>query len=153
NYGHPTTEMSSRMQSGTYDGVSASGDASNRLIASGLVSPINTNLISDFGDISPKRQSPPHNTINGVHYGVSYQWGANILMYNKTVVSPAPDSWSVIFDGISYKGTSAAYDTPISFADAALYLKSAQPTLKITDPSELPQPQFDAAVNLLKKQH
>src|SRR5882757_8096480 len=125
------------MQSGNYDGVSASGDASNRLIASGLVSPINPALISDFADITPQLQSPPHNTINGV----SYQWGANILMYNTTVVSPAPDSWGVIFDGTSYKGKVDAYDSPIYIADAALYLKSAQPDLKITDPYELTQPQ------------
>ena len=152
-YGQTSDEMYKLMQSGNYDGVSASGDASNRLIASGLVSPINTSLISDFGDISPQLQSPPHNTIDGVHYGVSYQWGANVLMYNKTVVSPAPDSWGVIFDGTSYKGKVDAYDSPIYIADAALYLKSAQPDLKITDPYELTQPQFDAAVNLLKKQH
>jgi putative spermidine/putrescine transport system substrate-binding protein len=152
-YGQTSDEMYKLMQSGNYDGVSASGDASNRLIASGLVAPINPNLISDFGDITPQLQSPPHNTINGVHYGVSYQWGANILMYNKTVVSPAPDSWAVIFDGTSYKGKVDAYDSPIYIADAALYLKSAQPDLKITDPYELTQPQFDAAVSLLKKQH
>jgi putative spermidine/putrescine transport system substrate-binding protein len=41
-YGQTSDEMYKLMQSGNYDGVSASGDASNRLIASGLVSPINT---------------------------------------------------------------------------------------------------------------
>ena len=51
-------------------------------------------------------------------------------MYNKTVVSPAPDSWGVIFDGTSYKGKVDAYDSPIYIADAALYLKSAQPDLE-----------------------
>jgi putative spermidine/putrescine transport system substrate-binding protein len=152
-YGQTSDEMFQLMQSGNYDGVSASGDASNRLIAAGLVSPINPALITDFNDISPQLQSPPHNTINGVHYGVSYQWGANILMYNTDVVKPAPDSWSVIFDGTSNSGKVDAYDSPIYIADAAVYLKSAQPDLKITDPYELTQPQFDAAVNLLKTQH
>jgi len=152
-YGQTSSEMYQLMQSGNYDGVSASGDASNRLIAAGLVSPINPDLIPDFKDISPSLQSPPHNTIDGVHYGVSYQWGANVLMYNTDVVKPAPTSWGVIFDGTSYKGKVDAYDSAIYIADAALYLKSAQPDLKITDPYELTQPQFDAAVNLLKKQH
>jgi len=116
----------------TWHDALAAGDASNRLLAAGLVSPINPALITGCNDITPQLQSPPHNTINGVHYGVSYQWGANILMYNTGVVKPAPDSWSVIFDGTSYSGKVDAYDSPIYIADAALYLKSAQPDLKIT---------------------
>jgi putative spermidine/putrescine transport system substrate-binding protein len=152
-YGQTSDEMYTLMQSGNYDGVSASGDASNRLIASGLVAPINPALISDFNDITPELQSPPHNTVDGVHYGVSYQWGANVLMWNTDVVTPAPDSWAPIFDGTSYKGKVDAYDSAIYIADAAVYLKATQPDLKITDPYELTQSQFDAAVNLLKKQH
>ena len=73
-------------------------------------------------------------------------------MYNTKVVKPAPDSWGVIFDGTSYSGKVDAYDSPIYIADAAVYLKATQPDLKITDPYELTQDQFDAAVNLLKKQ-
>ena len=77
------------MRTGKFDGVSASGDATNRLIAAGDVVPVNVqNLIPDFKDISPPLQSPPHNTVDGVHYGVSYEWGANVLMYNKDVVKP-----------------------------------------------------------------
>ncbi|MDX6549719.1 MAG: putative spermidine/putrescine transport system substrate-binding protein, partial [Gaiellales bacterium] len=152
-YGQTSDEMFQLMQSGGYDGVSASGDASNRLIAAGLVAPINPDLITDFKDISPQLQSPPHNTVNGVHYGVSYEWGANVLMYNTSVVTTPPDSWAVIFDGTSYSGKVDAYDSPIYIADAAQYLKTAQPDLNITDPYELTQDQFDAAVNLLKTQH
>jgi putative spermidine/putrescine transport system substrate-binding protein len=152
-YGLSSDDMFNLMQSGNYDGVSASGDASNRLIAAGLVAPINTNLITDFKDISPQLQSPPHNTVNGVHYGVSYEWGANVLLYNTTVVTTPPDSWAPIFDGTSYSGKVDAYDSPIYIADAAQYLKTAQPSLNITDPYELTQDQFNAAVNLLKTQH
>ena len=151
-YGATSDDMVSKMRTGQYDGVSASGDATNRLIAAGDVAPINTALIPDFKDISPQLQSPPHNTVNGVHYGVSYEWGANVLMYNKDVVKPAPTSWGVIFDGSSYKGKVDAYDSPIYIADAAVYLKATQPDLNITDPYELSQDQFNAAVDLLKKQ-
>ncbi len=42
-------------------------------------------------------QAPPHNTVDGVHYGVPYMWGPNLLMYNTDVVSPAPTSWDVVF--------------------------------------------------------
>jgi putative spermidine/putrescine transport system substrate-binding protein len=151
-YGQTSDEMVQLMRSGNYDGVSASGDATLRLIAGEDVVPIDTALIKDFGDISEALQNPPHNTVDGLHYGVSYQWGANILMYNTDVVTPAPDSWSVIFDGTSYAGKVDAYDSPIYIADAAVYLKSAQPDLGITDPYELTRDQFDAAVELLKTQ-
>jgi putative spermidine/putrescine transport system substrate-binding protein len=152
-YAGSSDEMVTLMKSGQYDGVSASGDASNRLIAGGDVVEINTDLIPDFADISPALQSPPHNTVDGKHYGVSYDWGANVLMYNTKDVSPAPTSWDVVFDGTSYKGKVTAYDSPIYIADAALYLKSKQPDLGITDPYELTPDQLDAAVELLKKQH
>jgi putative spermidine/putrescine transport system substrate-binding protein len=152
-YGQTSDQMVTLMQSGNYDGVSASGDATLRLIAGKQVAPIDMNLIPDFKDISPKLQSPPHNTVNGVHYGVSYEWGGNVLMYNTKVVKPAPTSWGVVFDGKSYSGKVTAYDSPIYIADAALYLKSANPSLGITDPYELTQDQFNAAVNLLKQQH
>jgi putative spermidine/putrescine transport system substrate-binding protein len=151
-YAGSSDEMVTLMKSGQYDGVSASGDASNRLIAGGDVVEVNTDLIPDFQNISPALQSPPHNTIDGKHYGVSYAWGANILMYNTKEVSPAPTSWDQVFDGTSYKGKVTAYDSPIYIADAAVYLKAHQPDLGITDPYELTEDQLNAAVDLLKKQ-
>ncbi len=140
---------------GLYDGVSASGDASNRLIDAGEIAPINVNLIPDYVNISPFLQSPAHNTVNGVHYGISLGWGANFLMYNTKDFTTAPTSWASVFDptqAASVKGKVTDYAGPIYIADAALYLKSAQPSLGITDPYELTQPQFDAAVALLKAQ-
>jgi putative spermidine/putrescine transport system substrate-binding protein len=151
-------EMVTLMRQGggtVYDGVSASGDASNRLIANGDVAEINPALIPDWNDIAPFLQSPAHNTVNGKHYGVSHGWGGNSLMYRTDVVSPAPTSWNVVFDPTAskpYQGKITAYDSPIYIADAALYLMTAQPALGITDPYELTQPQFDASVALLKAQ-
>jgi putative spermidine/putrescine transport system substrate-binding protein len=141
---------------GLYDGVSASGDASNTLIARGDVAEVNVDLIPDFKDITPFLQSPAHNTVGGKHYGVSHGWGGNTLMWRTDLVSPAPTSWDVTFDPAKmepYKGKITAYGGSIYLADAALYLKAHSPDLGITDPYELTQPQFDAAVNLLKAQH
>jgi putative spermidine/putrescine transport system substrate-binding protein len=155
-YADTSDEMVTLMRQGggkDYDGVSASGDATNRLIAGGDVAEINTALIKDFKDISQKLQGPPHNTIGDKHYGVSYMWGGNVLMYDTKKVSPAPDSWAAVFDDAGkYSGRITAYDSPIYIADAALYLKSAKPDLKITDPYELTEEQLDAAVNVLKEQ-
>ena len=140
---------------GTYDGVSASGDASNRLIDRGEVAAIDTTVIPNFNDLTPFLQSPANNTVGGVHYGVSHGWGGNTLMYNTKKFTSPPTSWDAVFDPAkmaAYKGKVTAYEAAIYIADAALYLKTHQPGLGITDPYELTQPQFDAAIELLKAQ-
>jgi putative spermidine/putrescine transport system substrate-binding protein len=153
-YAGSSDEMVTLMRQGgdsQYDLVSASGDASLRLIRGGDVQPVNVNLIPDWKNFIPQLQSPPHNTVNGVHYGISLQWGPNTLLYNTQKVTPAPDSWSVIYSP-QYKGAVTVPDNPIQIADAALYLSKTQPNLGISDPYELTQSQLNAAVSLLKQQ-
>lgn len=151
-------EMVSLMNQGGVDLVTASGDASNRLIAGGTVQPINIDLIPSYKNVDERLQNAAWHTVNGVHYGTPYQWGANVLMYNTEVFPEAPTSWDVVFeemtlpDGQSNKGRVQAYDGAIYIADAALYLKAHNPELGIGDPYELNQAQFDAAVALLKSQ-
>jgi putative spermidine/putrescine transport system substrate-binding protein len=150
-------EMVQLMRQGggtVYDGVSASGDASNRLIAGGDVAEINIDLMPDYVDVIEPLQAPAHNTVDGKHYGVPYMYGVNFLMYNTDVVTPAPTSWDITFEASSpYAGKVTAYDVPIFIADAAMYLKTHQPDLGITDPYELTQAQLDASVALLKQQN
>ncbi len=153
-YAGSSDEMVALMRQGgdsQYDLVSASGDASLRLIRGGDVAPVNVNLIPGWKDFIPQLQSPPHNTVNGVHYGVSLQWGPNTLMYNTQKVKPAPTSWASIYSP-QYKGLITVPDNPIQIADAALYLSKTQPSLGITDPYELTSKQLDATVSLLKQQ-
>jgi putative spermidine/putrescine transport system substrate-binding protein len=153
-YAGSSDEMVTLMRQGggsQYDMVSASGDASLRLIYGKIVQPVNVKLIPDWKNFIPGLKSPSHNTINGVHYGVSLQWGPNTLLYNTTKVKPAPTSWSAIYSP-KYKGKVTVPDNPIQIADAALYLSKTNPSLGITDPYELNQKQFDAAVALLTKQ-
>ena len=74
-------------------------------------------------------------------------------MWRTDTVKPAPDSWSVVFDPNSpYKGKVTVYDDSVFIADAAVYLKATQPDLNITNPYELDDTQFQAAVDLLKQQ-
>ena len=150
-------EMVTLMRQGggsLYDGLSASGDATVRLIKEGRIAAVDVEkLFPEWQNMWSGMKSPVHNTIDGVHYGVSHGWGANLLMWNTTVVTTAPDSWSVVFDKNSpYAGKVTAYDYAIYIADAALYLSKSQPDLGITDPYELTQAQFDASVALLKDQ-
>jgi len=79
-------------------------------------------------------------------------------MYNTKVFKKAP-GWEVVFepmklpDGKPNKGRVQAYDGPIHIADAALYLKSKNPALGITDPYALNEAQYTAALDVLRKQH
>ncbi|CAD7493046.1 ABC transporter substrate-binding protein [Aeromonas dhakensis] len=151
-------EMVALMNEGGFDLVTASGDASLRLIAGGKVQALNLALIPSYGKIDPRLQNAPWHTVDGKHYGVPYQWGGNILMYNTKVFPKAPDSWSVVFeeqtlpDGKSNKGRVQAFDGPIHIADAALYLMSHQPALGIKDPYELNEDQYKTALDLLRQQ-
>jgi putative spermidine/putrescine transport system substrate-binding protein len=154
---HPagsSDEMVSLMKDGgggNWDMVSASGDADLRLIYSGDVKPMNTALIPDWTNFQTYFQAPPFNTISGVHYGISLQWGPNTLLYNtKKFVNP-PTSWAAIYDPAN-KGLVTVPDNPIQIADAALYLSKTKPSLGIKDPYELTKAQFDASVALLKGQ-
>jgi putative spermidine/putrescine transport system substrate-binding protein len=151
-------EMVTLMNEGGFDLVTASGDASNRLIAAGKVQPINIELIPSWKTVDERLQNAPWNTVDGVHYGVPYQWGPNVLMYNTEVFPEPPTSWDVTFqemtlpDGQSNKGRVQAYDGAIYLADAALYLKNHNPELGIDNPYDLNQQQFDAVVALLQAQ-
>ncbi|MCF5768872.1 ABC transporter substrate-binding protein [Aeromonas veronii] len=151
-------EMVALMNEGDFDLVTASGDASLRLIAGGKVQALNLALIPSYSKIDPRLQNAPWHTVDGKHYGVPYQWGGNILMYNTKVFPKAPDSWNVVFeeqilaDGKSNKGRVQAFDGPIHIADAALYLMTHQPALGIKDPYELNEDQYKASLDLLRKQ-
>jgi len=152
-------EMVALMNEGGFDLVTASGDASNRLISGGRVQEINTSLITSWGTVDERLQNAPWHTVGGKHYGTPYQWGPNVLMYNTKVFGDKkPDSWSVVFeeqalpDGNSNKGRVQAYDGAIYIADAALYLMAHKPELGIKDPYALTRDQFNAALDLLRQQ-
>lgn len=151
-------EMVSLMNEGGFDLVTASGDASLRLVAGKRVQPINTDLIPSWKTVDDRLKDAPWFTVDKVHYGVPYQWGPNVLMYNTDVFKEAPKSWNVVFeemnlpDGKSNKGRVQAYDGAIHIADAANYLMFHKPELGIKDPYELTEDQYKAALELLRVQ-
>jgi putative spermidine/putrescine transport system substrate-binding protein len=151
-------EMVALMNEGGFDLVTASGDASLRLVAGKRVKEIDTSLVPSWKTVDERLQNAPWHTVDGKHYGVPYQWGPNVLMYNSEVFKEAPKSWSVVFeeqnlpDGKSNKGRVQAYDGAIYIADAALYLMAHKPELGIKDPYELNEDQYKAALDLLRQQ-
>jgi putative spermidine/putrescine transport system substrate-binding protein len=151
--GNTSDEMVQLMKTGQYDGVSASGDATLRLIYGGDVAPVNTSLVPNYATVSDFLKNGNWNSVNGQMYGIPHGWGANLLMWNPSKVSSPQDSWSAVFtDAGKYQGKVTAYDSPIYIADAALYLMASQPSLGIKDPYSLTSAQLDAAVSLLKQQ-
>ncbi len=152
-------EMVALMNEGGFDLVTASGDASLRMVAGKRVQPVNISLIPSWDQIDDRLKDAPWHTVDGVHYGVPYMWGPNVLMYNAEVFGDTPPtSWNVVFeeqnlpDGATNVGRVQAYDGPIHIADAALYLMTHQPELGITSPYELNLDQYNAALDLLRQQ-
>ena len=146
-YAGSSAEMVQLMSSGgggAWDLVSPPGDISLELVYSGEVRPINTALIPAWEDFPTFFKNAPFNTVGALHYGISLQWSPNTLLYNTRKVSPAPSSWSALYDA-SRKGMITVPDNPMQIADAALYLG-------YKNPYELSRKQFDAAVALLTQQ-
>lgn len=141
------------MQGGGYDVISASGDASLRLIYGENVQPVNLDLVPNYADIFADLKGQSHNTVAGASYGVPHGRGANLLVWNKEKLGDSVDSWSIMFEPDSpAAGGVGPYDSPIYIADAAVYLMATQPDLGIKYPYALDQTQFDAAIALLKQQ-
>jgi putative spermidine/putrescine transport system substrate-binding protein len=153
--GGSSDDMISLIQTGEYDGVSASGNASVRLMTTGDVAPINTDFIPNYADVQEGIKGKDYNSLEGQPYGVPHGRGPNYLMFRTDEVPEDTDSWSVIWEDAElekYKGKISIYDDSIFIADAAVYLKATQPDLGIENPYFLDQEQFDAAVALLDKQ-
>ena len=154
-----TTDMTdsnngvSLMQSGDYDGGSFSGDATSRLMAGGIVAPINPALIPNYANIFEGLKNKVHNSLNGQPYGVPHGRGPNLLMYNTETIAAEPTSWDPVWEGGSaYAGKISVYDSSIYIADAALHLMTTKPDLGITNPYQLNDAQFAAAIALLEQQ-
>jgi len=152
-YFQTSDEAVTLFKTGEYDVVSASGDASLRLIASGDVEPVNTDLVESYADIYPFLKDREWNSVDGQMYGIPHGYGANVLMWRTDIVKPAPTSWSSVFEADSpYAGKITAYDNAIYIADAALYLMNTQPDLGIEHPYALDEEQLQAAIDVLKVQ-
>ena len=150
--GVDSPNMVSLMATGQYDGVSASGDATLRMIAAGTVAPVNTRPHPQLRRVFAGLKNQPHNSVDGVPYGTPHGRGANVLLYNTDTFPTAPTSWDPLWDANSpAAGKISVYNSSIYIADAAMRLMNKNPELGITDPYQLNDEQFKAAVDLLKR--
>jgi putative spermidine/putrescine transport system substrate-binding protein len=138
---------------GEYDVVSASGDASLRLVYGDRVQPVNTDLVPNYVDVLPDLKNKAWNTVAGTNYGIPHGRGANLLLYNLAAYPTPPTTWAGMWEpGSPSAGKISPYGDAIYIADAAVYLMAKRPELGITNPYSLDQTQFDAALALLEQQ-
>jgi putative spermidine/putrescine transport system substrate-binding protein len=152
--GNTSDEMVQLMQSGEYDGVSASGDATERLMAGDEVAAIDVDEFASYAQIFDDLKLQQWNSRDGEPFGLPHGRGANLLVYNtEAFADAAPDSWGVMFEsGTPADGAISVYDNAIYIADAAVYLMATQPDLGISNPYALDADQFAAAIALLQQQ-
>jgi len=130
---------------GQYDLASFSGDASLRAIKSGAVGELDRSKLTNFKDLAPQLQSPAFNTVDGKQYGMSFAWGADVLIYNTDKFKTPPTSWAVLYDP-AYKGKITVPDNPIQIADPALQFFGA------SKPFAIDQATLDKVAAKLKAQ-
>ena len=139
------------LRSGEYDGGSFSGNATDRLMAAGDVAPVNTALLKNYANVFEGLKNKPHNSLDGVPYGVPHGRGPNLLAWNTEEVEEQT-TWDGIWENAAdYEGKLSIFDSPDFIADAALHLMATQPDLGIKNPYQLTQEQFDAAIALLEE--
>lgn len=135
-----------------YDGVSAPPEVAWQLMSGGHAAPVNPDLVEGFSDIDSRIREPLK--LGKQYFGVPFTWGANMLMYDPKAVNPGPTSWAPLFDAAQaekHSGRIVLRDSPLTIADAALYLRDQDRDLRIKDPFELNQRQLRAASALLAK--
>jgi putative spermidine/putrescine transport system substrate-binding protein len=138
-----------------FDGASVPGDIARELINGRSVAAVDPEIIPGWDRVlAPLRgDNARHYIVEGDVFGVPALYGPNFLMFDERAVRPKPTSWEVVYEpDTKYAGRIAMLDSPMSIADAALYLTDAEPELGIDDPYALTPPQLEAATNLLQQQ-
>jgi putative spermidine/putrescine transport system substrate-binding protein len=154
-----TTNMNSSaegvqlLRGGGFDGGSFSGNASVPLMLAGDVAPVNTDLLPNYENVFEGLKMQTHNSLDGVAYGAPHGRGPNLLMWNTEVITEEPTTWDAIWEGASeYEGQVSIYGASDFIADAAIHIMASDDDMGITNPYQLTQEQFDAAVALLEAQ-
>lgn len=116
---------------GNYDVISPSSDVAASIASAGLAEPLDLSKIPSYGQLSEQLRSMPLVRVNGQVYGVPFTWGPNPLIYDTTVFTKAPESWSVFWDP-KYRGRISVWDELSTVYMAAQLLGYDKP-----DPGQL----------------
>ncbi len=117
-----------------YDIIMPSDYMVSIMIKSNLLAELNRDNIPNFDSISPDYLDKYFDPEN--RYSVPYTFGTAGIAYDSDVVSPAPDSWTVLWNE-KYKNQFSILDDPRE--TPGLALKMLGYSLNTTDPEELNQ--------------
>ncbi len=81
---------------GTYDVVFPSDYMVGRMIAEGMLEPINFENVPNFRHIMEDFRHLEYDPEN--RYSVPYTWGTVGLLYNTNVIKQAPESWDILWE-------------------------------------------------------
>ncbi len=87
-----------RTSPGTYDVVLINSTFTGQAQAEGLIQPIDTSKISNFGDLTPTFRDHPYLNIDGKTYGLSWVWGVTSFAYDTTEIPAPPVSIQALWD-------------------------------------------------------
>ena len=127
-------ELVAKLRGGSasnYDVISPSSDVATSIVRAAMAAPLDLSRIPSYGQLSAKLRDSPLVRANGQVYGVPFMWGPNPLLYDTTVISRPPDSWSVFWDP-KYKAKISVWDELSTVYLAAQILGFDKP-----DPSHL----------------
>ena len=130
-----SSEMVQLMKTGQYDGVSASGDATLRLIAGGDVAAVDTYQDPQLRERlrGPQEPAAQHGRRRPVRRPPRSRREPADVQHDRRARDHR--QWSVVFEGGSaYKGKVTAYDYEIYIADAAVYLMAHEPEARHHQP-------------------
>lgn len=99
-YFNSEQEMLTRLRTspGAYDVVLVNSTFTQQAASEGLIQPIDTGKISQFGDLMPALRDSPLLNKDGKVYGLSWVWGMTGIAYNTDVFKTQPDSVEVLWD-------------------------------------------------------
>ena len=107
-----------------FDVVFPSDEVMRTFIAKGLVDKIDLAKLPNFKNIAAKFKGLDYDPKN--EYSVPYMWGTTGIAYNKTKVSPAPDSWASLWDP-KWAGHVTILDDPREAFAGALWVEGGSP--------------------------
>ena len=89
-------------------------------------SPSTSPKLVHYKDLAPQLQSPAFNTQDGKHYGLSFMWGADVLIYNADKIKTPPTSWAALLPEVQGQGHDPRQPDPDRRPGAAV-LRRAEP--------------------------
>jgi spermidine/putrescine transport system substrate-binding protein len=92
-----------RTNPGVYDVVMINSAFNDQATSEGLIQPIDTSKISNYGDLGPEKAKSPMLNHDAKVYGVPWVWGLTSIAVNDKAFDKTPTSIQVMWD-VAHKG-------------------------------------------------